>query len=74
MEDIKSRILDTQSSTYEIDYNLDKFNNNNDHNDHNIGSPKSQSTSRSSKTFKELLNESFDDYINRIKNVKFYHY
>jgi hypothetical protein len=57
-----SGIYDT-SSNYEltdISKDFEKFT--------DIGSPRSQASSRSSKlSFKDLLNESYDDYLNKIK-------
>jgi hypothetical protein len=64
-EDIKSKFYDSQSN-FEASKDFDKFNT-------DIGSPRSQSsrTSKSSSSklpsFKDLMNETYDDYLAKIK-------
>jgi hypothetical protein len=59
--EIYNSFFPTQSTNYEVEKDLEKFT--------EFGSPRSQVSSRSSKTIKDLMNESFEDYINRIKEV-----
>jgi hypothetical protein len=60
MEDIRSRIYDTNSN-FEIGKDFEKFS--------EIGSPRSIG-SVNTLSFRDLTNESYNDYIRKIKNVK----
>lgn len=63
MEGILSKIYDTQSSNSTIfDQDINKFT--------DIGSPKSVSSRKSNKTFKQLLSENYSDYLLKIKAVR----
>jgi hypothetical protein len=63
MDDIKNMFYDSQSN-FEASKDFEKFT--------DIGSPRSHSSSRSSKvSLKDLLNESFSEYLNKIKIVKY---
>lgn len=60
--DIYNSLFPTQSTTYEVEKDFEKFT--------EFSSPRSQISSRSNKTVKDLINEGFEDYVNRIKEVK----
>jgi hypothetical protein len=65
MEDIKTRFYDTNSN-FEIGRDFDKFSEMNSNSPRSIGSVNTLS-------FRDLTNESYTDYIRKIKNVKVFY-
>jgi hypothetical protein len=65
MDDLKTRILDTNSN-YEISKDFEKFTDIGSNSPRSIGSVNTLS-------LRELTNESYNDYMRKIKNVKFYY-
>ena len=62
MDDFLNKIYDTQNSSSNIfDEDLDKFS--------DISSPKSVNSTKSNKTFKQLLSENYADYLSKLKAV-----
>ena len=66
MEDIKTRFYDTNTN-FEIGKDFEKFTEMGSSSPKSIGSVNTLS-------FRDLTNESFNDYIRKIKNVKFFYF
>lgn len=63
MDDLYTKVSENFYYYYYTEGNNDfeKFN--------DVGSPRSQSTAKSSKTFKDLISENYDEYVGKIEKV-----
>lgn len=64
MDDIINKFYDNQNTiTSTTEHDISRFT--------EVGSPRSMHSTKSNKTFKQLINENYTDYLSKIKPVKF---